>query len=175
MQLPEPNPWLRGDPCACFRMLLSSFWFVLVFCQLPLRFVLYRRETWCACSFHVGASERVQIGFGFAPRLHSIEVSWRCPVASSAVPSVGSALSPSYMLAIDLATTGLKSRNLIAGETLHLAEDVRVALDYLGALDDGRYRCVVMPVRMDLIGLLGQMYHHAVWLSDLLSAKAGKS
>ena len=62
-----------------------------------------------------------------------------------------------------------------AGGTLYLAEDVRVALDYLGALDDGRYRCVVMPVRMDLIGLLGQMYHHAVWLSDLLSAKAGKS
>ena len=31
-----------------------------------------------------------------------------------------------------------------AGETLHLAEDVRVELDYLDALDDGRYRCVVM-------------------------------
>ena len=33
-----------------------------------------------------------------------------------------------------------------AGETLHLAEDVRVELDYLAALDDGRYRCVVMLV-----------------------------
>ena len=33
----------------------------------------------------------------------------------------------------------------------------------------------ISAVRMDLIGLLGQMYHHAVWLSDLLSAKAGKS
>jgi hypothetical protein len=41
-------------------------------------------------------------------------------VASSAVPSVGSALSPSYMLAIDLATTGLKSRNLIVGANVSL-------------------------------------------------------
>ena len=32
------------------------------------------------------------------------------------------------------------------GETLHLAEDVRMELDYLAALDDGRYRCVVMLV-----------------------------
>jgi hypothetical protein len=30
-------------------------------------------------------------------------------------------------------------------------------------------------IRIDQIGLLGQMSHHAVWLSDLLSAKAGKS
>ena len=36
--------------------------------------------------------------------------------------------------------------NCAAGETLHLAEDVRVELDYLAALDDGRYRCVVMLV-----------------------------
>jgi hypothetical protein len=26
MQAPEPNPWLRGDPCACIRMLLTFFW-----------------------------------------------------------------------------------------------------------------------------------------------------
>jgi hypothetical protein len=32
-----------------------------------------------------------------------------------------------------------------AGETLHLAEDVRMELDYLDALG-GRYRCVVMCV-----------------------------
>ena len=32
------------------------------------------------------------------------------------------------------------------GETLHLAEDVRMELDYLAALDDGRYCCVVMLV-----------------------------
>jgi hypothetical protein len=31
---------------------------------------------------------------------------------------IGSALAPSSMLAIDLATTGLKSRNLIAGENV---------------------------------------------------------
>ena len=36
--------------------------------------------------------------------------------------------------------------NRAVGETLHLAEDVRVELDYLAALDDGRYRCVVMLV-----------------------------
>mgnify|MGYP003988048939 FL=1 len=33
-----------------------------------------------------------------------------------------------------------------AGNTVQLPEDVRLALDYLGALDDGRYRCVVMLV-----------------------------
>jgi hypothetical protein len=33
-----------------------------------------------------------------------------------------------------------------AGETLYLAEDVRMELDYLAILDDGRYRCVVMLV-----------------------------
>jgi hypothetical protein len=26
MQLPEPNVGPRGDPRACFRMLLTSFW-----------------------------------------------------------------------------------------------------------------------------------------------------
>ena len=36
--------------------------------------------------------------------------------------------------------------NRAVGETLHLAEDVRMELDYLAALDDGRYRCVVMLV-----------------------------
>jgi hypothetical protein len=45
----------------------------LVFCQLLLRFVFYRSETWYMCSLHVGASERVQIGFGFAPRLRRID------------------------------------------------------------------------------------------------------
>jgi len=33
-----------------------------------------------------------------------------------------------------------------AGNTVQLPEDVRLALDYLGALGDGRYRCVVMLV-----------------------------
>jgi hypothetical protein len=33
----------------------------------------------------------------------------------------------------------------------------------------------IIAVRIDQIGLLGQMPHHAVWLSDLLSAKVGKS
>jgi hypothetical protein len=55
----------------------------------------------------------------------------------------------------DLASIGLRFRilttlmgkvNRAVGETLHLAEDVRVELDYLAALDDGRYRCVVMLV-----------------------------
>jgi hypothetical protein len=36
--------------------------------------------------------------------------------------------------------------NRAVGETLYLAEDVRMELDYLAALDDGRYRCVVMLV-----------------------------
>jgi hypothetical protein len=45
------------------------------------------------------------------------------PVASSAVPSVGSALSPSSMLAIDLATAaGLKSRARIEKLLDQLAE-----------------------------------------------------
>jgi hypothetical protein len=26
MQVPEPNPWLRGDPCAFVGMLLTFFW-----------------------------------------------------------------------------------------------------------------------------------------------------
>jgi hypothetical protein len=60
------------------RLLSSAIEFLLVFlvfCQLLLRFVFYRRETWYTCSFHVGPSERVQIiGFDFAPRLHRIEV-----------------------------------------------------------------------------------------------------
>ena len=44
-------------------------------------------------------------------------------------------------------TTLMGKVNCAAGETLHLAEDVRVELDYLAALDgDGRYRCVVMLV-----------------------------
>ena len=43
-------------------------------------------------------------------------------------------------------TTLMGKVNRAAGETLHLAEDVRVELDYLDALDDGRYRCVVMLV-----------------------------
>ena len=43
-------------------------------------------------------------------------------------------------------TTLLLKAEGAAGETLHLAEDVRVELDYLAALDDGRYRCVVMLV-----------------------------
>jgi hypothetical protein len=33
----------------------------------------------------------------------------------------------------------------------------------------------ISAVRIDQIGLLGQMYHHAVWPNDLLSAKAGIS
>ena len=43
-------------------------------------------------------------------------------------------------------TTLMGKVNRAVGETLHLAEDVRVELDYLAALDDGRYRCVVMLV-----------------------------
>ena len=43
-------------------------------------------------------------------------------------------------------TTLMGKVNRAVGETLYLAEDVRVELDYLAALDDGRYRCVVMPV-----------------------------
>ena len=44
-------------------------------------------------------------------------------------------------------TTLMGKVNCAAGETLHLAEDVRVELDYLAAQDgDGRYRCVVMLV-----------------------------
>ena len=43
-------------------------------------------------------------------------------------------------------TTLMGKVNRAVGETLHLAEDVRMELDYLAALDDGRYRCVVMLV-----------------------------
>jgi hypothetical protein len=56
-----------------FSNAIESLLASLVFCQLLLRFVFYRSETWYMCSLHVGASERVQIGFGFAPRLRRID------------------------------------------------------------------------------------------------------
>jgi hypothetical protein len=64
----------------------------------------------------VGVYERVLIGVSCSLRLHRIEASWRCPVvSSSAVLSVGTVSSPISVLAIDLAATGLKSRNLVVG------------------------------------------------------------
>jgi hypothetical protein len=116
MQLPQPNVGPRGDPLPCFRMPLTSFWFS----SFP--FNCY------SASSSIAGKRGMRAPFTWARQnefrlalvallayLHRIEVSWRCPVASSAVPSVGSALSPSSMLAIDLATTGLKSRNLVVG------------------------------------------------------------
>jgi hypothetical protein len=44
------------------------------------------------------------------------------------------------------ATTLLLKAEGAAGNTVHLAEDVRMGLDYLDALGGGRYRCVVVLV-----------------------------
>ena len=60
--------------------------------------------------------------------------------------------------------------NRAVGETLHLAEDVRMELDYLAALDDGRYRCVVMLV--PVLNVLSYIpYIHVTFFCSLSAAK----
>ena len=68
-------------------------------------------------------------------------------------------------------TTLMGKVNRAVGETLHLAEDVRMELDYLAALDDGRYRCVVMLV--PVLNVLSYIpYIHVFFFRSLFAARA---
>ena len=58
-----------------------------------------------------------------------------------------------------------------AGNTVQLPEDVGLALDYLGALGDGRYRCVVMLVLV--LNVFSYIpYIHVTFFCSLSAARA---
>jgi hypothetical protein len=145
MQLPEPNVGPRSDPCAFVGMLLTFFWLSSFSVSRYVVGYSIPATRGSTCAPFVGVYQRVLIGVGCSLRLHRIEVSWRCPVVSSSVVlSVGTVSSPISVLAIDLATTGLKSRNVIAGANVkcvkHQDSDGREA----------RFRLLVLPLEQAL-------------------------